>query len=71
MNIPIKCATCKYYAIGMADGENSLDNESMKTAICTKNGSYDIVCPKAYRKNGCKDYHLNWNIYNKLKQLHK
>lgn len=67
-HIPIKCSTCKYYAIGMTDGENSLDKEAIKTAICTKHKTYDVVCPRACRKSGCKDYHLNWDIYNKLNQ---
>ena len=51
----------------MADGENSLDKETIKAALCTRHGTYDVVCPRAYRKSGCKDYHLNWDIYNKLK----
>ena len=71
MHIPIKCSTCQYYATGMADGENSLDNESVNTALCTRFGSYDVVCHKAYRKHGCPYYHLNWGIYNMLRQEHK
>jgi hypothetical protein len=66
INIPIKCSTCKYYAVGFADGESSLDRSSVRSALCTKHITYDIVCPKSCRKNGCKDYHLNWNIYNKM-----
>ena len=71
MHIPIKCSTCQYYATGVADGENSLDNEALKTTLCTRFGSYDVVCHKAYLKNGCPYYHLNWGIYNMLRQAHK
>lgn len=71
MHIPIKCSTCKWYVTGEADRENSLDKEAIKTAICTRHITYDVVCPKAYRKNGCEHYNLNWNIYNKLNQAHK
>lgn len=66
IHIPIKCSTCKFCAFGYADGENSLDISSIKTYICSKNRTYDVECPKAARKNGCKDYRLNWNIYNKI-----
>lgn len=66
VHIPIKCSTCKFHAIGYADGENSVDNSSIKQAICSKNKTYDIPCSKQAKKSGCKDYHLNWNIYNKV-----
>lgn len=66
LHIPIKSSTCKYYAIGYANGENSLDRINIKTSLCTKHKSYDIECPNYCRKHGCKDYHLNWAIYNKM-----
>lgn len=71
LNIPVKCSTCKYYAVGYADGENSLDRITVKTSLCTKHKSYDAECSKACKKNGCKDYHLNWNIYDKIMKEQK
>lgn len=36
MHISIKCSTCKFYAFGYADDENSLDKPSIKTMLCSK-----------------------------------
>lgn len=54
MNIPIRCSTCKHF-IMFTNGHYSQ---------CALANEHYVVNG---RNKGCSKYHLNWDIYNRLR----